>query len=126
MFNFFNRKTINKKNNPLCHVSTRDNSCNVTYCQLLDNLNRSIIIHDDFDKIPKTPISSLDFNIPSHYKIYEILNDLDNVYYKHKKIYDKNSDEYDEYDIQKEKSSIIQNDVKSENIKLFISCFDKD
>ena len=124
MFSFFSRKTINKKSYSYANTSSRDNSCNVTYYQLLDNLNHSIFIHDNFDKITKTPISSLDLNIPVHYKIYEILNDLDSIYCKDKNnIYDKDNEEYH---IQNEKKNIVQNNVKNENMKRFISCFDKD
>lgn len=106
-----------------------DNSYNVTYCQILDNFHHSIIIYDNDNSkniISRTPIPSLDLENPTDFKIYEMLNELDD-----KKIYYKENNEYfhlsnmDIIDADTEKGFIIQNNIKIENIKKFISCFDK-
>ena len=119
MFSFLNRKT---KSLLLC-----DNSCNVTYCQFLDNLHRSIIIYDNSKNIiSRTPIPSLDLENPTDFKIYQNLNELDD-----KKIYYKENNEYFDLsniymiDTYTERAFIVQHNIKIENIKKFISCFDK-
>lgn len=129
MFSFIYKRFTNsstKKN-----IITRDNSCNVNYNDLINNnLKKSIIIYDNsVNFITKTPISSLDLNIPTHFKIYEILTDLDTI--KCLNIQDCDN----EYDIHHDKQSddfynnyyersIIQNNIKIQNIKNFIYCCD--
>ena len=135
MFNFFYKNVVNSPNKTKINQYTRDNSCNVTYNDLINNnLKKSIIIYDNSENfITKTPISSLDLTIPTHFKIYEILNDIDTVYYKNIRCdyeyeyKNKQNDLCDNY----YENLIIQNNIKKENIKKenikkFIHCFDMD
>ncbi len=116
MFGFIFKK-INKK-------TTRDNSCNVTFSQLINNNSKkSIIIYDNsanINFINKTPIPSLDLENPTHFKIFNLLNELERGECKNK-IYDNLSD--DKCDLFSNQL-LIQNNIKNENIRRFISCFD--
>lgn len=123
MFSFFFNKTFCNKTINVKKILTRDNSCNVTYSQLINNsFKNSIIICENNESfIGRTPIQSLDLENPTHFKIYQILNELDNNYFKtnSSKFY---ADEFNTIESQ----MFLQNEIKNENIKKFLYCFDFD
>lgn len=120
MFSFLYNRTINKKN------IARDNSFNVTYSQINNNIfKKSIIIYENNDAfIYKTPIQSLDLENPTHFKIYQILNDIDTIYYQD--ISKNNIIDIDSDNTFITNKKNIQDEIKKENIKKFIECFDFD
>lgn len=119
MFSYFHKKFTKSNKN----IITRDNSCNVTYNELINNnLKKSIIIHDNSSNfITRTPVSSLDLKIPAHFKIYEILTELDTTMrHKSADFYEKQFDLCDNY----YERLIVQNNIKLQNIKNFINSCD--